>query len=173
MRSAIFSSTRARSCTEVLPQASAAACAASRARSTSWAVERGNSAIGWPLTGELLVKYWPANRLHELAIDEVAISWLEGHDGAWGSGLCVDHAEPLRVDACPTTGDGPMVKSPACQANASLAAGLSSFGSRPRPRVSNPLPSCSPFPLMAGGSTKSKRPERDDRAPAKFVYRLV
>ncbi len=25
----------------------------------SSAVERGNSAIGWPFTGEVLVKYWP------------------------------------------------------------------------------------------------------------------
>ncbi|MCY1411704.1 hypothetical protein D9M71_270940 [compost metagenome] len=59
MRSAMRSSTLERSCTEVRPQASAAAWAASRALSTSSAVERGNSAIGWPFTGEVLVKYWP------------------------------------------------------------------------------------------------------------------
>jgi hypothetical protein len=41
MRSAIFSSTSERSCTEVRPQASAAAWAASRALSMSSAVERG------------------------------------------------------------------------------------------------------------------------------------
>ncbi|MCY1186938.1 hypothetical protein D9M73_278570 [compost metagenome] len=57
MRSAIFSRTLERSCTEVRPQASAAAWAASSAFSMSSAVERGNSAIGWPFTGEVLVKY--------------------------------------------------------------------------------------------------------------------
>ncbi|MCY1300848.1 hypothetical protein D9M69_518540 [compost metagenome] len=59
MRSAIFSRISARSCTEVRPQASAAACAASSARSMSSAPERGNSAITSPFTGEVLVKYWP------------------------------------------------------------------------------------------------------------------
>ncbi len=59
MRSAIFSRMFERSCTEVRPQASAAVWAASRALSMSSAVERGNSAIGWPFTGEVLVKYWP------------------------------------------------------------------------------------------------------------------
>ncbi|MNS94235.1 hypothetical protein D3C72_1284470 [compost metagenome] len=59
MRSAIFSSTRERSWAEVLPQASAAAWAASRALSMSAALERGNSAITSPLTGEVLVKYSP------------------------------------------------------------------------------------------------------------------
>ena len=59
MRSAIFSRMFERSCTEVRPQASAAAWAASGALSMSSAVERGNSAIGWPFTGEVLVKYWP------------------------------------------------------------------------------------------------------------------
>lgn len=56
MRSAIFSRTSERSWAEVLPQASAAAWAASRALSMSLAVERGNSAMGLPLTGEVLVK---------------------------------------------------------------------------------------------------------------------
>ncbi|MNN72274.1 hypothetical protein D3C81_1882950 [compost metagenome] len=59
IRSAILSRTLERSCTEVRPQASAAAWAASRAFSMSSAVERGNSAIGWPFTGEVLVKYSP------------------------------------------------------------------------------------------------------------------
>ncbi|MNG15029.1 hypothetical protein D3C84_988270 [compost metagenome] len=59
MRSAIFSRISARSCTEVLPQASATAWAASRALSTSSAPERGNSAITSPFTGEVLVKYSP------------------------------------------------------------------------------------------------------------------
>ncbi|MCY1464469.1 hypothetical protein D3C87_1902890 [compost metagenome] len=57
MRSAIFSSTSERAWADVAPQASAAAWAASRALSMSSAVERGNSAIGWPFTGEVLVKY--------------------------------------------------------------------------------------------------------------------
>ncbi len=60
MRSAIFSRISERAWTEVLPQASAAAWAASRALSMSLALERGNSAIGWPFTGEVLVKYWPS-----------------------------------------------------------------------------------------------------------------
>ncbi|MCY1534933.1 hypothetical protein D9M68_703180 [compost metagenome] len=59
MRSAIRSRTLERSCAEVLPQASAAACAASSALSMSSAVERGNSAMASPFTGEVLVKYWP------------------------------------------------------------------------------------------------------------------
>ncbi len=59
MRSAIRSRTLDRSCTEVRPQASAAAWAASRAFSMSSAVERGNSAISLPLTGEVFSKYCP------------------------------------------------------------------------------------------------------------------
>ncbi|MNJ53580.1 hypothetical protein D3C77_489750 [compost metagenome] len=59
MRSAIFSRISERACTEVVPQASAAAWAASRAFSTSSAVERGNSAISWPFTGEVFSKYCP------------------------------------------------------------------------------------------------------------------
>ena len=41
----------------------------------------GNSAIGWPFTGEVLVKYWPLDRRHELAADVVAVARLEGDDG--------------------------------------------------------------------------------------------
>ncbi|MNZ41060.1 hypothetical protein D3C78_586000 [compost metagenome] len=59
MRSAIFSSRLERSCTEVRPQASAAAWAASSASSMSSAVERGNSPMASPVTGVVLVKYWP------------------------------------------------------------------------------------------------------------------
>lgn len=59
MRSAIFSRISERSCAEVRPQASAAAWAASSARSMSSAVERGNSAMASPVTGVVLVKYCP------------------------------------------------------------------------------------------------------------------
>ncbi|MNO98365.1 hypothetical protein D3C76_901100 [compost metagenome] len=93
----------------------------------SGAWEFGNRlAIDRRAVGEVLA----TQRWHKRAADEIAIAGFEGHDSAWRSGLCVDHAEPLRVDACPTTGDGAMVKSPACQTNASLAVEVSSFGSR-------------------------------------------
>lgn len=44
---------------DVRPQASAAACAASRAASMSSAVPRATSVNGLPLTGEMFSKYAP------------------------------------------------------------------------------------------------------------------
>ena len=51
MRSAILLRIPARSAAEVLPQAGAAACAASNAFSTSVSSERGTSQNGCPVTG--------------------------------------------------------------------------------------------------------------------------
>ncbi|MNK86103.1 hypothetical protein D3C87_1060060 [compost metagenome] len=64
------------------------------------------------------------DRSDKLATDEVAVARLEGNDGAWGSGLCVDHGGPLS-GSMPVvlTGDEPILESPACQTNASLAGG--------------------------------------------------
>ena len=59
MRSAMRFNKRARSATAVLPQASLAAWAASRACSMSSAVERGTSQKGLPLTGEGFSQYLP------------------------------------------------------------------------------------------------------------------
>ena len=59
MRSAILSSTLARSVVEVLPHACLAACAASSAASMSCALERGTEVNTLPLTGLALSKYWP------------------------------------------------------------------------------------------------------------------
>ena len=59
MRSAIWLRMTARSATEVLPQAGAAACAASSASSMSSAVPRAISQKTLPLTGERFSKYWP------------------------------------------------------------------------------------------------------------------
>ncbi len=58
-RSAILFKMLARSVYEVLPQAGAAAWAASSARSTSSALERATSQSVWPVMGVGLVKYWP------------------------------------------------------------------------------------------------------------------
>jgi hypothetical protein len=49
----------ARSAGDCLPQAGAAACAASSALSTSSAVERAISVKTSPVTGEGFSKYWP------------------------------------------------------------------------------------------------------------------
>jgi hypothetical protein len=57
MRSAILFRMPARVATEVCAQAFAAAWAASRAFSTSSAVERATSQIGWPVTGVMSAKY--------------------------------------------------------------------------------------------------------------------
>ncbi|MCY1245931.1 hypothetical protein D9M72_591210 [compost metagenome] len=64
------------------------------------------------------------DRGNELATDEVAVARLEGNDGAWGSGLFVDHGGPLS-GSMPVvlTGDTPILESPARQTNASLAGG--------------------------------------------------
>ena len=59
MASAMAFSTAARSVSEVSPQASLAAWAASRASSTSSAVDLATSQKGWPLTGLTLSMYWP------------------------------------------------------------------------------------------------------------------
>ncbi len=59
MRSATLLRMLARSVTEVLPQAGAAAWAASRASSMSSAVPRATSQNTLPLTGEGFSKYWP------------------------------------------------------------------------------------------------------------------
>ena len=59
MRSAILLSITERCAYEVLPQASLAAWAASRARFTSSAFERGTSQNGLPVTGETFSKYSP------------------------------------------------------------------------------------------------------------------
>src|SRR5450631_4233025 len=59
IRSAILLSTAARCATEVRPQASAAACAASTARSTSSACERAILQTTWPVVGDILSKYTP------------------------------------------------------------------------------------------------------------------
>ena len=59
IRSAILSRMSARAVTDVRPQAGAAACAASRARSTSSAVPRAISVNGCPFTGLGFSKYWP------------------------------------------------------------------------------------------------------------------
>jgi hypothetical protein len=59
IRSAILVRMFARSATDVLPQAGAAACAASRAFSTSSAVPRATSANVWPVTGVGFSKYRP------------------------------------------------------------------------------------------------------------------
>ena len=59
MRSAILLRITARSATDVLPQAGAAAWAASSAASMSSAVPRATSVKTLPLTGETFSKYWP------------------------------------------------------------------------------------------------------------------
>ena len=59
MRSAIRLRMIERSPGEVLPQAGAAACAASSAASMSSAVPRAISVNGLPLTGEMFSKYSP------------------------------------------------------------------------------------------------------------------
>ena len=59
MASAMALSTAARSGSEVSPQASLAACAASRASSTSSAVDLATSVKGWPVTGLMFFMYWP------------------------------------------------------------------------------------------------------------------
>ncbi len=59
MRSAIRSSTLARSVLLVLPHASFAACAASSASSTSSACERATAVIALPVIGEVFSKYCP------------------------------------------------------------------------------------------------------------------
>lgn len=59
MRSAMRFRMRARSATDVLPQAGAALWAASSASSMSSAVPRATSQKGLPVTGEMFSKYWP------------------------------------------------------------------------------------------------------------------
>ena len=59
MRSAILFSITARSAGAVLPQAGAAACAASNALSMSASVERGTSQNASPVTGVGFSKYSP------------------------------------------------------------------------------------------------------------------
>ncbi len=59
MRSAIFMMMSERSPADILPQAGAAAWAASRASSMSSAVLRATSQKGLPLTGETFSKYSP------------------------------------------------------------------------------------------------------------------
>ena len=57
--SATLLSTRERSVVDVSPQSSFAACAASRARSTSSGVERGTSVNGSPVAGLTFAEYSP------------------------------------------------------------------------------------------------------------------
>ena len=57
MRSAILLRMLARSATVVFPHLGAAACAASRAASTSSAVPRATSVKVWPVTGVGFSKY--------------------------------------------------------------------------------------------------------------------
>ena len=59
MRSAILFRMPARKAGVVLPQASAAACAASSARLMSASCERAAWVKGRPVIGETLSKYWP------------------------------------------------------------------------------------------------------------------
>jgi hypothetical protein len=59
IRPAILLRMAALAAEEVLPQASLAACAASRARSMSAASERGISQNALPVTGLRFSKYWP------------------------------------------------------------------------------------------------------------------
>ena len=59
MRSAIRLRMSDRSASDVLPQAGAAAWAASSAASMSSAVPRPTSQNALPLTGEMFSKYWP------------------------------------------------------------------------------------------------------------------
>ena len=59
IRSAILFRMLARSVAAVLPQAGAAACAASRAASMSSAVPRATSQKVLPFTGDGFSKYWP------------------------------------------------------------------------------------------------------------------
>jgi hypothetical protein len=59
MRSAILSRMLARSVTDVLPHAGAAAQAASRASSMSSEVPRATSVKAWPVIGVGFSKYWP------------------------------------------------------------------------------------------------------------------
>ena len=82
MRSAILFRMTARSAAEVLPQAGAAACAASSASSMSSAVPRATSQNVSPVTGEGFSKYWPLTGGDPLAADEVVVAGLEGHHGA-------------------------------------------------------------------------------------------
>ena len=84
MRSAILLRMLARSVTEVLPQAGAAACAASSAFSTSSAVPRATSVNVSPVTGVGFSKYWPLAGGDVLAADEVLVAGLEGDDAAVG-----------------------------------------------------------------------------------------
>ncbi len=58
-RSAILFMSAARWVGEVLPHASAAACAASSALWMSSSVERATWQKTWPVTGDGLSKYWP------------------------------------------------------------------------------------------------------------------
>ena len=58
-RSAILSNIFARSCTDVLPHLSAAACAASNANSTSAAPDRAALVYGKPVIGVITSKYSP------------------------------------------------------------------------------------------------------------------
>ena len=60
MRSAIFSSTIARSAGEVLPQAGAALCAASSAKLMSASLPRATWQNTSPVTGVMLSKYSPS-----------------------------------------------------------------------------------------------------------------
>ena len=79
----------ARSAAEVRPQAGAAACAASRARSTSSAVPRAISVKGLPVDRARVLEVLAAGRRHVLAADPVVVAGLVRDDRAVGAGRCV------------------------------------------------------------------------------------
>ena len=68
----------------VLPQASLAACAASRASSMSSAVERATSQNGLPVTGRDVLEVLPLHRRHPLAADEVVVASVERDESSRG-----------------------------------------------------------------------------------------
>lgn len=92
MRSAICNRISERAWTLVLPQASAAAWAASRAFDVGGV---GARKLGDGLTvdrgkvGEVLT----AGRLDELAVDVIAVAGFEGNDSAFAAGMGVTHDE--------------------------------------------------------------------------------
>ena len=61
------------------PRVLARACAASSACSMSSAVERAISQTGSPVIGVMLSKYWPFDRRHPLAADEIVVARAQRH----------------------------------------------------------------------------------------------
>ena len=90
MRSAILFRMTARSAGEVLPQAGAAACAASSAFSMSASVGARDLAERLPGDRRRVLEVLPAGRRHPLAADEVVVSRFEGHQRVGGARAGVD-----------------------------------------------------------------------------------